>query len=115
MVSSVNVTFPAIQKEFHIDAILFAWLVTSYILSAAVFLVPFGKAGDILGRRKIYIIGISVFTFSCLLSALAINAPMLILFRMMQGLGSAMIFATGTAIATSVPIGKAANLMTLNI
>src|SRR5208283_5098491 len=102
MVSSVNVAFPAIQKEFHIDAVLLAWLATSYILSGAVFLVPFGKASDIVGRRKIYVIGIVVFTFSSLLSALAVNAPMLILFRIMQGMGSAMVFATGIAIATSV-------------
>ncbi|MFA6220799.1 MAG: MFS transporter [Desulfomonilaceae bacterium] len=102
MVSSVNVAFPAIQKEFHIDAVLLAWLATSYILSAAVFLVPFGKASDILGRRKIYIIGILVFTVSSLLSALAVNAPMLILCRILQGMGSAMMFATGIAIATSV-------------
>ncbi|MGO9572214.1 MAG: MFS transporter [Desulfomonilaceae bacterium] len=102
MVSSVNVAFPAIQKEFHIDAVLLAWLSTSYILSAAVFLVPFGKASDILGRRKIYVIGIVVFTFSSLLSAFAANAPMLIVFRIMQGMGSAMVFATGIAIATSV-------------
>jgi EmrB/QacA subfamily drug resistance transporter len=102
MVSSVNVAFPAIQKEFHIDAVLLAWLATSYILSAAVFLVPFGKASDILGRRKFYIIGIVVFTVSSLVAALAINAPMLILCRIMQGMGSAMIFATGIAIATSV-------------
>ncbi len=102
MVSSVNVAFPAIQKEFHIDAVLLAWLATSYILSAAVFLVPFGKVSDIIGRRKIYVIGIVVFTFSSLLSALAVNATMLILFRIMQGMGSAMVFATGIAIATSV-------------
>ena len=102
MVSSANVAFPAIQKEFHIDAVLLAWLATSYILSAAVFLVPFGKASDILGRRKIYIIGILVFTVSSLLSALAVNAPMLILCRILQGMGSAMMFATGIAIATSV-------------
>ena len=102
MVSSVNVAFPAIQKEFHIDAVLLAWLATSYILSAAVFLVPFGKASDIFGRRKIYVTGIAVFTLSSLLSAFAVNAPMLIMFRIMQGMGSAMIFATGIAIATSV-------------
>ncbi len=102
MVSSVNVAFPAIQKEFHIDAVLLAWLATSYLLSTAIFLVPFGKASDIFGRKKVYVIGISVFTFSSLLSALAVNAWMLILFRLVQGLGSAMIFATGIAIATSV-------------
>ncbi len=102
MASSVNVAFPAIQKEFHIDAVLLAWLATSYLLSTAIFLVPFGKASDIFGRKKVYVIGISVFTFSSLLSALALNAPMLILFRVIQGLGSAMIFATGIAIAASV-------------
>jgi EmrB/QacA subfamily drug resistance transporter len=102
MMSSVNVALPAVQQEFHIDAVLLAWLATSYILSAAVFLVPFGKASDIFGRRKIYVIGISLFTLSSLLSAFAVNAPMLIVFRIMQGMGSAMMFATGIAIVTSV-------------
>ena len=62
MISAVNVALPAIQKDFHIDAVLLAWVATSYILSAAVFLVPFGKASDIFGRRKIYIAGMTVFT-----------------------------------------------------
>jgi EmrB/QacA subfamily drug resistance transporter len=102
MISAVNVALPAIQKDFHIDAVLLAWVATSYILSAAVFLVPFGKASDIFGRRKVYIAGMTVFTISSLLSALAVTGPMLIVFRSLQGMGGSMIFATGIAIVTSV-------------
>lgn len=102
MISSVNVALPAVQKDFHIDAVLLAWVATSYILSAAVFLVPFGKASDIFGRRRIYIAGMTVFTISSLLSALAVTGPMLIAFRSLQGMGGSMIFATGIAIVTSV-------------
>jgi MFS family permease len=57
---------------------------------------------DIYGRKKIYTFGIISFTVFSLLSALAISAPMLIIFRIFQGIGSAMIFATGIAILTSV-------------
>jgi len=102
MVSSINIGLPAIEKEFQADAIALSWVATSYLLAAAVSLVPAGKLADIYGRKKIYFIGMIVFTASGLLSALAASASMLILFRIFQGAGSAMIFATGIAILTSV-------------
>ena len=102
MISSINIGLPAIEKEFQTDAILLSWVATSYLLAAAVSLVPAGKLADIYGRKKIYLIGIIVFTVSGLLSALAVSAKMLIFFRIFQGAGSAMIYATGIAILTSV-------------
>jgi EmrB/QacA subfamily drug resistance transporter len=102
MVSSINIALPAIGKEFRTDAVLLSWVATSYLLAAAVSLVPFGKLADIYGRKKIYIYGISLFTLMSLLSAISISVPMLIVFRIFQGAGSAMVFATGIAILTSV-------------
>ena len=102
MASSINVALPAIAEEFQIDAILLSWVATSYLLAAAIFLVPFGKLSDIYGRKKTFSYGIMIFTVSSFLSAISTSVLMLILFRILQGIGSAMIFATGLAILTSV-------------
>lgn len=102
MVSSINVALPTIEKEFHIDAVLLSWVATVYLLAGAISLVPFGKLGDIYGRKKIFLIGIVLFTVSSLLSAFSPSAAILIFFRAFQGASSAMIFSTGMAIITSV-------------
>lgn len=102
MASATNVALPSIQKDFHLDAILLAWIATSYLLSSAVFLVPIGKVADIYGRKKIYVYGIYVFTLSSLLSAASLDPYMLLASRVLQGVGIGMTFATGMAIITSV-------------
>jgi EmrB/QacA subfamily drug resistance transporter len=102
MISSINIALPGIGKEFQTDAVLLSWVATAYLLAAAVSLVPFGKLADIYGRKKIYMVGMSLFTITSFLSAISISAPMLIVFRIFQGAGSAMVFATGIAILTSV-------------
>jgi len=102
MISSVNIALPAIGKEFKSDAVLLSWVATSYLLAAAVCLVPFGKLADIYGRKKIFLSGQIIVTVSSFLTAMAVSAPMLIVFRIFQGVGGAMVFATGIAILTSV-------------
>ena len=116
MGSSINIALPSIEKEFQIDAVLLSWVATSYLLAAAISLVPFGRLADIYGRKKIFTYGIVVFTISSFLSAISISAPMLILFRVFQGIGSAMIFATGIAILTSVfPPGERGKVLGINV
>ncbi len=102
MISSINIALPVIGKEFKTDAVVLSWVATSYLLAAAVSLVPFGKLADIYGRKRVYMIGMVLFTLTSLLSAVATSAPMLIVFRIFQGAGSAMVFATGIAILSSV-------------
>jgi len=102
MGSSINLALPAIAKEFKIDAVILTWIPTAYLLASAVCLVPFGRLADLYGRKKIFGIGIIAFTLSSLLCAVAASVLQLILFRILQGIGSAMIFATGLAILTSV-------------
>ncbi len=102
MGSATNVALPAIQADFQLDAIILAWVPTAYLLSCAVFLLPFGKLADIHGRRKIFIYGIWVFTFSSFLTAISPSIPILLLSRVLGGVSGAMIFSTGLAIITSV-------------
>ena len=102
MGSATNVALPAIQSDFHLDAVTLAWVPTAYLLSCAVFLVPFGKLADIHGRKRIFIYGIWVFTVSACLTAMAPNTAVLLIGRAIQGMGSAMVFSTGLAILTSV-------------
>lgn len=102
MGSSVNIALPLIGEEFAIDAVLLSWVPAAFLLSAAMFLVPFGRVADIHGRRKVFTYGIVIYTLFSLLSGLATSALMLIVFRFLHGIGGAMIFGTGVAILTSV-------------
>ncbi len=102
MVSSINIALPAIGREFNMSAVALSWIPTAYLLAAAMFLVPFGRIADIYGRRKIFTYGIALYTMSALLLAFSPSAPLLLLFRVLEGLGGAMIFGTGMAIVTSV-------------
>ena len=58
--SSVSIALPSIAQEFNLDAITLGWVVTAYLLAAAVFLVPFGRLADIKGRKKIFTYGIII-------------------------------------------------------
>ncbi len=102
MGTSVNIALPVIGATFGADAILLNWVVNGFLLAAAIFAVPFGRICDIHGRKKIFTYGIIIFTVASLLCALAPSTLSLIVFRVIQGIGSAMIFVTGLAILTSV-------------
>jgi MFS family permease len=105
--SAVNLALPSMGKEFHMDAIALSWIATAYLLTAAIFLIPFGKIADIYGRKKIYLYGIALFSLASLAMTMVPSTEMLIAIRVIQGIGSAMIFGTGVAIVTSVfPSGE---------
>ncbi|MBU0686053.1 MAG: MFS transporter [Candidatus Thermoplasmatota archaeon] len=102
MASSINVALPSIADEFEMDAVLLTWVATSYLLSAAVFMVPFGKLADIHGRKRVFILGMWVVGIASVLCAIAPSSWILIGARIFQGLGSAMVFGTSIALLTSV-------------
>jgi MFS family permease len=102
VISSVNVALPSIQKEFNADAVQLGWIATSLLLAVAVTLVPAGRIADIHGRKKIFTWGLMVYTLASLLAAFANSIHLLILFRVFQGVGSAMFLTTGMAIITSI-------------
>ena len=111
MASSVNVALPVISKELAANAILLSWITTSFLLTSAMLSVPFGRIADIYGMKKIFILGIIIFTIATFLASLSPSVEFLIFARVLQGVGSAMIFVTGLAIITHVfppnEVGKA--------
>jgi EmrB/QacA subfamily drug resistance transporter len=102
MASTVNIALPSLGKELSLDAVTLGWIATAYILSSAALVVPFGRIADIYGRRRIFTYGIGIFTFSSLLSGLANSASMLIAWRILQGIGGAMLAGTSVALLTTV-------------
>lgn len=102
MGSAINIALPTIGTEFSANAITLSWVATAYLLTVAIFLIPFGRIADIHGRKKIFLYGIMLFTVASLLSGLAPSIDMLIFFRVLQATGSGMIFSTSVAIITSV-------------
>jgi len=102
MGSASHIALPSIAKAFKMDAVLLSWVATSFILATVVSLVPSGRWADIYGRKKTFLFGYIIFTISSLFCGLSFGAPMLILFRIFQGIGGALFFAPGPAILISV-------------
>jgi len=102
MGSSIAIALPSIGRDLAMDAILLGWVATTYILASVMFLVPIGRIADIYGRKRIFTCGMITYTTASLLSAISTSAAMLISFRVLQGIGGAMVFSTGVAILTSV-------------
>ncbi|MCL5256667.1 MAG: MFS transporter [Chloroflexi bacterium] len=102
MGSSVNIAIPSIATEFRVDAVTLSWIATAYLLTAAMFLIPWGRVADIYGRRRIFLSGVIGYTVVSFLCGLSVSETMLIGLRALQGFTDAMMFGTGTAIVTSV-------------
>jgi len=116
MSSSVNIALPAIGREFSLDTVLLGWIATAYLLAAAMLLVPFGKIADMHGRKRVFTYGIGLYTLASLLCALSSTPLLLIGSRILQGIGSTMIFGTGVAILTSVfPPGERGRVLGMNV
>ena len=102
MVSSTNIALPVVGTEFSLNAATLGWIATSYLLAAAMILMPAGRIADIVGRKRIFLVGLSLYSGTSFLCALASSSFTLILFRVFQGFGAGVMFATGLAIVTSV-------------
>ncbi|MER7007664.1 MFS transporter [Dactylosporangium sp. NPDC000555] len=86
----LNVALPAIREGLGFSASGLAWVPNAFLLAFGGLLLLGGRAGDILGRRRIFVIGIVVFTIASLLGGLAPNAEWLIVMRAVQGVGAAL-------------------------
>ncbi|HUI70371.1 MAG TPA: MFS transporter [Spirochaetia bacterium] len=102
MGSSINIALPTIGREFHAGAFGLSWISTVYLLAAAMFLVPVGRLADIHGRKRVFLTGMTGYTVVSLLCGLSTSEAMLITLRALQGTADALMFATATAIVTSV-------------
>jgi EmrB/QacA subfamily drug resistance transporter len=97
----VNVALPSIEKDLHISISQLEWIVTAYALVFAALLITGGKLADLFGRRKIFIIGLAVFSLSSLACGFAPNAGFLIGARAAQGIGAALMDPATLSIITA--------------
>src|SRR6266404_4939093 len=103
----VNVALPSIQKDLGLSEANLQWIVNAYTLVFGGFLLLGGRAGDLLGRKRLFLIGLVIFTSASLLNGLASTSGQLIGFRALQGLGAALISpAALSIISTTFSEGK---------
>src|SRR6185312_7621555 len=87
----VNVALPSIQEDLGLSEANLQWIVNAYALVFGGFLLLGGRAGDLLGRKRLFLIGLVIFTAASLLDGLSTSSGMLIGARALQGLGAALI------------------------
>jgi EmrB/QacA subfamily drug resistance transporter len=97
----VNVALPSIQNDLGLSEANLQWIVNAYTLVFGGFLLLGGRAGDLLGRKRLFLGGLVVFTLASLLDGLAVNSGMLIGSRGLQGLGAAFISPAALAIIST--------------
>lgn len=98
---STNVALPTIANHFQTDLPTVQWVVIGYTLTITALLLPMGRLADLIGLKKVYIIGALVFVLGAALAGSSISLEMLILARFIQGVGAAMTQGTGMAIMIS--------------
>ncbi|CAN7730127.1 MFS transporter [Cupriavidus necator] len=96
--SIANIALPSISRELHADPSSTIWVVNAYQLTVTVCLLPLSSLGDILGYKRVYRAGLATFLLGSLLCALAVNLPMLVAARVLQGIGGAGIMSVNTAL-----------------
>jgi EmrB/QacA subfamily drug resistance transporter len=100
-VAIVNVALPSIQTDLHFSEQSLQWVITAYAIMFGGFLLLGGRMADLLGRRRLFIAGIVLFTASSLLAGFAWSAGSLITFRATQGLGGALLAPAALSILTT--------------
>jgi EmrB/QacA subfamily drug resistance transporter len=102
MGSSINLALPQIGEDFSLKSVAMTWISTSYLITTAIFQMPMARLSDLMGRRRVFILGVLIFSITSCLSGFSVSGSMLITFRALSGIGSAMMFGTNMAILTSV-------------
>jgi MFS family permease len=116
MASAVTVALPAIAREFDMSAVALSWVPLAYAMTAAVFLVPFGRAADLYGRWRFFKLGLLLHSVSTLVLTVAPSAVILLALRAIQGVGGAMLFCTSTAIVVAAfPASERGRVLGLNV
>ena len=100
-VSVVNVALPSIRDDLHFSQEGLQWVITAYSILFGGVLLLGGRLADILGRRRLFVVGLALFTVSSLLDGLAWSESSLIAFRALQGLGAALLSPAALSILTT--------------
>src|SRR6476469_8936233 len=105
-ITIVNVALPAIEKALHASFSDLQWVVDAYALALATCVLTAGALADLFGRKRVFLLGIVLFTAASLACGLANDALFLIIARGVQGIGGAMMFATALALISQEFHGK---------
>ena len=101
MGSSVNVALPAIGAALNMSAVQLAWVATAFLLTSSLLLVPFGRLGDMRGRKRVLVTGVGIYAIGSLVAGMSQTGSTLIAARALQGSGGAMLASTAMAILVS--------------
>ncbi|MBT6682483.1 MAG: MFS transporter, partial [Chloroflexi bacterium] len=100
--SGAAIALPKIADDMDLDLAVASWVMVSLALTISAVLLTMGRLSDILGRKRVYITGLLVMAFGTTVSATSVNLPMLLVGRVIEGFGSAMVMTVAIAIITSV-------------
>lgn len=115
MSSSINLALPNIASRFALSAVTSTWITTAYLISTAILQIPFAKIADIYGRKRIFTMGVAIFSVSSILCGFANSGVELMLFRITSGIGSAMLFSTNIVILISIfPANQRGKVLGIN-
>src|SRR5579884_2403112 len=96
--SIVNIALPAIQQAFHLAPADLQWVVSAYAVMFGGFLLLFGRASDLFDRKKLFIVGLGVFSLASLVGGLAPSPLLVLVARAVQGLGAAIVSPAALAL-----------------
>jgi EmrB/QacA subfamily drug resistance transporter len=100
-ITVVNIALPSVQRGLHFSPANLQWIVNGYTLVFGGFLLLGGRAADLLGRKRLFLVGVIVFTLASMLNGLAQSSGMLIIGRGLQGLGGALVSPAALSIVTT--------------
>src|SRR5947208_16407493 len=89
----VNVALPSIQKDLGFSASGLAWVINAYLIAFGGLLLLAGRVGDLVGRKKVFLAGLAIFTAASVVCGLSFAQPVLVVARFIQGIGGAVSFA----------------------
>ncbi len=102
MLSATNVALPAIAADLKLNAVMIGWTPMAFLMASAMFVLIFGRIADMLGRKRIFLMGTMCVITTSIIASFATNGMYLITARFFQGISAAMLFATQIAIISSV-------------
>jgi EmrB/QacA subfamily drug resistance transporter len=116
MINAVVIALPSIGNDLNINAVQLGWLTQSFTLAIATFVLPFGRLADIWGRKKVCTIGTIIATITAFLSALSPSFFILIIFRLLHGIGASIVSSTATALLVSAyPPAERGKVIGINV
>ena len=99
--TSVNVALPSIASHFGSTLPAVQWIALGYVLTTGALLMPMGRLSDFVGRKRVFTFGFTIFTLGAVLTATSPLLISIVFFKVLQGVGAAMVQATGMAIVTA--------------